>query len=179
MRLIRALSIRQPFAELILWGIKTVEYRSRSTRIIGERFYIYASKGRSWKPQASSQKIWSVDLSDKGNLPAWMIELAEQVGMIEPELLSGTLLPTGVIVGSAVIERVTGVRGQESRARSVGNAPHLLTPDACALTPSSLTPDTCPLIPSPLFRWHLTGVERFKTLRKPKGHPQPVWFEPF
>jgi hypothetical protein len=33
-------------------------------------------------------------------LPAWMIELAEQVGMIAP----GTLLPTGVIVGSAVIE---------------------------------------------------------------------------
>ena len=36
----RALSIRQPFAELILRGIKTVEYRSRPTRIIGERFHI-------------------------------------------------------------------------------------------------------------------------------------------
>jgi hypothetical protein len=36
-------------------------------------------------------------------LPAWMIELAEQVGMIE----AGALLPTGVIVGSAVIEKVT------------------------------------------------------------------------
>ena len=33
----RALSIRQPYAELILRGIKTVEYRSRPTRIIGER----------------------------------------------------------------------------------------------------------------------------------------------
>jgi hypothetical protein len=33
-----------------------------------------------------------------------MIELAEQVRMIEP----GTLLPTGVIVESAVIERVSG-----------------------------------------------------------------------
>jgi hypothetical protein len=48
----RALSIRQPYAELIpsassgraLRGIKTVELRSRSTRIVGERFYIYASK---------------------------------------------------------------------------------------------------------------------------------------
>ena len=40
----RALSIRQPFAELILRGIKTVEYRSRATRMIGERFYIYACK---------------------------------------------------------------------------------------------------------------------------------------
>lgn len=36
----RALSIRQPFAELILRGIKTVEYRSRPTRIIGQQFYI-------------------------------------------------------------------------------------------------------------------------------------------
>ena len=34
----RALSIRQPYAELILRGIKTIEYRSRRTRIIGERF---------------------------------------------------------------------------------------------------------------------------------------------
>src|SRR4051794_10000879 len=35
-----ALSIRQPYAELILRGIKTVEYRSRPTRIIGQRFHI-------------------------------------------------------------------------------------------------------------------------------------------
>ena len=40
----RALSIRQPYAELILRGIKTIEYRSRRTRIIGERFYIYAAR---------------------------------------------------------------------------------------------------------------------------------------
>jgi len=47
----RALSIRQPYAELILRGIKTVEYRSRSTRIIGERFHIYASKGSGVRVQ--------------------------------------------------------------------------------------------------------------------------------
>ena len=41
----RALSIRQPFAELILRGTKTIEYRTRPTRIIGERFWIYAAKG--------------------------------------------------------------------------------------------------------------------------------------
>ena len=39
-----ALSISQPYAELILRGIKAAEYRTRSTQIIGERFYIYASK---------------------------------------------------------------------------------------------------------------------------------------
>src|SRR5438067_1332450 len=98
----RALSIRQPFAELILRGIKTVEYRSRPTRIIGERFYIYASLRKL--PVVSCQlpvKTWSRELSAANDLPDWMIELAEQVGMIEP----GTILPTGVIVGSAVICR--------------------------------------------------------------------------
>jgi hypothetical protein len=50
-----ALSIRQPYAELILWGIKTPEVRSMSTTIVGCR------SGRM----------------------TWMIELAEQVKLIE------------------------------------------------------------------------------------------------
>jgi hypothetical protein len=41
----RALSIRQPFAELSQSAlIKMVKYRSRPTLIIGERFHIYAWK---------------------------------------------------------------------------------------------------------------------------------------
>jgi hypothetical protein len=40
----RALSVRQPWAELILRGDKTIECRSRPTRILG-RVYIYASLG--------------------------------------------------------------------------------------------------------------------------------------
>jgi len=40
----RALSIKQPYVEEILQGLKTMEYRSRRTRVIGERFYIYALK---------------------------------------------------------------------------------------------------------------------------------------
>jgi len=103
----RALSIRQPWAELILRGIKTVEYRSRPTRIIGERFFIYACKGSGVRGQGL-EKIWSRDLAAPGAaLPDWMIELAEQIGVIEP----GTLLPTGVIVGTAVIEKVSQVSG--------------------------------------------------------------------
>jgi ASCH domain len=77
-----ALSIRQPFAELILRGIKTVEYRSRPTRVIARRFFIYASKGA-----ATAKAVWSRDLAVPAPgeaLPSWMIELAEQVGMIEP-----------------------------------------------------------------------------------------------
>ncbi len=51
-------------------------------------------------------------------------------------------LPTGVIVGSAVIENFS--------QRDDG-----------------------------MWQWHLVDVERAKTFRKPKKHPQPVWFEPF
>lgn len=134
----RALSIRQPFAELILRGTKTIEYRSRPTRIIGERFWIYASKGKAKKP------VWSKDL-EVAMPPAWMIELAEQLKMIEPELLAADL-PTGVIVGSAVIEKVTNISTD-----GLGT----------------------------MYKWHLTDVERSPRLRKPKGHPQPVWFNPF
>src|SRR5205823_10815349 len=99
----RALSIRQPYAELILRGIKTAELRSMSTTIVGERFFIYACKAKAKQP------IWSDDLR-VGTPPAWMIELAEQVKLIE----AGAILPTGVIVGSAVIDYVTEIRGQRS-----------------------------------------------------------------
>lgn len=70
-----ALSVRQPYAELILRGEKRIEYRSRPTRIIGERFYIYAA--RTWA---------GVNGHDLKN-----IQPGES--------------PTGVIVGSAVIDR--------------------------------------------------------------------------
>ena len=136
---VRALSIRQPFAELILRGIKTIEYRSRPTRIIRERFWIYASRG-------GTKGIWSRDLSVE-NPPEWMIELAEQVGMIEPG--AGALLPTGVIVGSAVIERC-------SPLPLTTNNPQLTT-----------------------YGWHLADIRRARKLRKPTRHPQPAWFNPF
>lgn len=37
-----ALSLRQPYTELMRRGMLTVEYRTRPTRIVGERFYLYA-----------------------------------------------------------------------------------------------------------------------------------------
>jgi hypothetical protein len=129
----RALSIRQPFAELILRGFKTIEYRSRPTRIIGERFFIYAA-GKKWTG-ATAKPIWSGDLSTTTQPPPWMLELADALRLFPHEL------PTGVIVGSAVIERVTEADS--------------------------------------MYHWHLTDVERAKRLRKPRLHPQPVWFNPF
>jgi len=139
-----ALSIRQPFAELILRGIKSIEYRSRPTRVIGQRFYIYASKAgaRSQQTGNRSEGIWSreleVPVADSPTL-AQMVAIASAMRVFPMDL------PTGVIVGSAVIDRVT--RDEESAGG--------------------------------LYRWHLTGVERAKRLRKPIGHPQPVWFRPF
>ena len=53
----RALSIRQPYAELILRGIKTIEYRSRRTRIIGERFYIYAARPKTQQEKDGVQAL--------------------------------------------------------------------------------------------------------------------------
>jgi hypothetical protein len=196
-RNMRALSIRQPYAELIpsassgqaLRGIKTVELRSRLTRIVGERFYNYACKAKASPPAAA---IWSDDLRVAAPPPpAWMIELAEQVRMIEP----GALLPTGVIVGSAVISRCEALRHEGTEARSEGQGGRMevnpLIPDP-SFTPSCLrasmpsclyawpTPSCLRAsMPSCLYAWHLADARRAKRLRKPSGHPQPSWFNPF
>ena len=53
-----ALSIRQPYAEFILRGIKTAELRSRGTTIVGESFYIYACEAKA----NALVPIWSDDL---------------------------------------------------------------------------------------------------------------------
>ena len=139
----RALSIRQPYAELILRGLKTIEYRSRPTRIIGQRFYLYASLGKT-PPITPVARPWSTDLAlPRGTSapPPWMIELANALRLFPSEL------PRGRIVGSAVIEKVT-------------------PGDAASGTAA-------------MWCWHLTAVRRSTRLRKPTGHPQPVWFTPF
>lgn len=77
----RALSIRQPTsggAEQILRGEKTIEYRSRPTNIIGERFYIYAA--RKWAG-VNGRDAQGIKEGDPGSFP------------------------TGVIVGSAIIRK--------------------------------------------------------------------------
>ena len=139
-----ALSIRQPFAELILRGTKTVEYRSRATRIVGQPFWIYASKGWALR-RAQGEGIWSRDLATPHEpLPPWMVELAEALQLWKP----GDL-PTGVIVGSAVIDKCIPSTGS-GQAQSNGH-----------------------------FEWHLDGVKRLDFPRKPTRMPQPVWFNPF
>jgi hypothetical protein len=159
-----ALSVRQPYAELILRGIKRIEYRTRPTRIVGERFYIYASKSkdevRRMKDEVdAARKLWSNDLAipgpKHGEPPAWLMELAE--------LLILDKLPREVIVGSAVIEKCEEVASGQLPVTSP--------------VPERKESDHRPL--TTLYQWHLTDVERAKSLRKPTGHPQPIWFNPF
>lgn len=74
---------------------------SRPTRVIGKRFYVYAARkkgiGISDNPGVPR---WSRDLSMPLEAPSpWMLKLAKLLILDE--------LPTGVIVGSAVIEKVT------------------------------------------------------------------------
>lgn len=149
-----ALSIRQPYAELILRGIKRIEYRRRATRIIARPFYIYVPKGATPPlrdgTEAMARRIWSDDLAVPGGRagepPPWLMELAE--------LLILDKLPRGVIVGQAVIERCVPA------TRS-------------GFLPSSLIPLPC------MYEWHLSAVERATRLRRPSRHPQPMWFKPF
>jgi ASCH domain len=199
----RALSIRQPYAELILRGIKGIEFRSRPTTIIGQRFYIYASK--QWAvgklflegcrrnaefriPNAegnpnvqipSAAGLHGPIVGDNIELPTdgpepWMLELAEMLILKD--------LPTGVIVGTAVIERCV-LMGDGNAECQMPNAE--LSGNAECQMPNAEWNSVSPIrhsafgIRNSLYEWHLTDVERAKRFRKPKGRPQPVWFTPF
>jgi hypothetical protein len=67
----RALSIRQPYAEQILRGTKTIEYRSRPTKV-RERVYIYAAM----KPAPARE--WAKVKLQPGDLPTGVL-----VGTVE------------------------------------------------------------------------------------------------
>ena len=166
----RALSIRQPYAELILRGtcgrhtcgeqIKPIEFRSRPTKIIGERFYIYASQawasGKLFLEGCRVPSVVSGELSvvkkgcesnpwSDGDLakcrPAgpepWMLELAKMLILKD--------LPTGVIVGTAVIAKCEKIEDGGLRIE-----------DGVEASGQSSIIDT----QSSLFRWHLTDVKR-------------------
>ena len=93
----RALSIRQPYAEMILLGLKPGDYRKQRTHIINERFWLYSPK--QWaRPAAMEGGIWSRDLV-AAKPPPWIVELATAM-----KLFGDKELPTGVIVGSAMID---------------------------------------------------------------------------
>ena len=98
MKVIRALSVRQPFAEQIMRGTKTIEYRRTPTRI-RERVYIYASKG------ARPLEDWKTMNAHPGDLPTGVlvgtVEIIDctgtnrnyQWGLANPRRLSRRLKP--------------------------------------------------------------------------------------
>jgi adenine-specific DNA-methyltransferase len=81
---LRAFSVRQPWAELILRGEKSIEYRSQATKIRG-RVYVYASLG---KPESDDP------------------EIAQQLGC---DLAA---LPRGLVVGTVEIAGCDGGDGE-------------------------------------------------------------------
>ncbi len=78
-----ALGIRQPWAELILRGVKTIEVRSTDTQVRG-RIYLYASKLVSELPAAAKAA--------------------------EEHELDLEKLPRGLVVGSAELHKVMQAR---------------------------------------------------------------------
>jgi hypothetical protein len=92
-----ALSIRQPWAELILRGIKTIEVRRTPARPMGS-VYLYTSKRISSSPELDSR--------------------LRQYG-IDPETL-----PRGVIVGT--VDILESRRSQESDASAAQLSPEHL-----------------------------------------------------
>lgn len=72
MTIVRAISIRQPYVELILNGVKKNEYRDIPTRI-RERVWIYASLS-----PADDARAWGLVGRERGSLPVGRI-----VGSVE------------------------------------------------------------------------------------------------
>ncbi len=73
-----ALSIRQPYVEMILRGVKTIEYRSVPTHK-RERVYIYASR-----IAAVDEKVWQAIDAKPGDFPTGAL-----VGTVEIVACSG------------------------------------------------------------------------------------------
>ncbi|MDX1927890.1 MAG: SNF2-related protein, partial [Pirellulaceae bacterium] len=84
---LKGLSIRQPWAEMILQGVKTVEYRSLPTKLRG-KIYIYASLGKT-----------DLDPADRADIE---LELDKPIAS----------LPTGVVVGTVEVTDCHGSDGE-------------------------------------------------------------------
>jgi hypothetical protein len=86
----RALSIRQPWAELILLGMKTIEARTKQTKKKGERVHIYAALQR--------------------------IEPAEEARIAAELGINVNALPRGVLVGTVEIVGCEPLAPEHSQA---------------------------------------------------------------
>ena len=90
----RVLAVRQPWASLIVEGLKTIEIRSRSTNI-RERVAIYASKTPATKDDCEyvSALVWELQNKYKRTLPSkYFVPYNYK------------LFPSGQIIGTVEIE---------------------------------------------------------------------------
>jgi hypothetical protein len=84
-----ALAVQQPWAELLLRGVKTLEIRSTAARIRGP-IYLYASRRLSSLPDAAEAAArWGLSLSS---------------------------LPQGVVVGAATLVEIRLARADDAAA---------------------------------------------------------------
>jgi hypothetical protein len=118
--------------------------RSRPTRIIGQRFSIYAARTPG-PPEA-----WA---SVNGEYNGFALSSGPSPG----HQRNG--LPRGVIVGSAVVAKCVAVT---SRDYSGGEGAELLG------KPTAPLPDGRGSLTA-LYEWHLTNVKRYKRPQPPKG----------
>lgn len=95
----KALSIRQPWAELIMRGIKTTEFRSRATKVRG-RIHIYAAMGRCSRE--------------------------DELQCMARHGIDADALPRGVVVGTV---ELCGCDGDEWQLRLPERAAELRKPD--------------------------------------------------
>lgn len=89
-----ALGIQQPWAELILRGIKTLEVRSLNTQVRG-RIYLYTSKRLSTLPDATrAAEVHRIDLDSlpKGLLVG-SVELVDSRPAVEQDAAAACLSP--------------------------------------------------------------------------------------
>ena len=101
----KALSIRQPHVEAIMRGVKTIEFRSRLTRIRG-RIYIYASRNRYRDDEEA--------------------EMLEMYGLEDVDCDD---LPRGVLIGTVELWDCTGSgRNYEWHVRNPERAKKRLKP---------------------------------------------------
>jgi hypothetical protein len=95
---IPALGIQQPWAELIVRGIKRMEIRSQNTRVRGE-IYVYASRQASRLPAAAAAaERYNLDLD---RLPRGVLVGRVQLVNSSPALARhacAACLPTGLLV---------------------------------------------------------------------------------
>ena len=99
-----ALAIQQPWAELILRGIKTLEIRSQPTQLRGT-IYLYASKRLSQMPAAeAAARNWKIEVA---SLPVG--KLVGTIDLIEcrtsrPTDHQAACVPAEVLKGQFVYE---------------------------------------------------------------------------